>query len=62
MPDSEQLFANDHMSGETVVFNLKDPLKPRVPARFRDLAVYRASWDATGSNQFRSFMLWSSSI
>jgi|HubBroStandDraft_5_1064220.scaffolds.fasta_scaffold07113_4 hypothetical protein len=37
MPDSSQLFANDHMSGDTVVFDLSDPLKPRVRTRFHDL-------------------------
>lgn len=37
MPDSAQLFANDHMSGDTVVFDLSDPLKPHVRARFHDL-------------------------
>jgi hypothetical protein len=40
MPDSAQLFANDHMSGDTVVFDLSDPLKPRVRARFHDLAGF----------------------
>lgn len=40
MPDSAQLFANDHMSGDTVVLDLSDPLKPRVRARFHDLAGF----------------------
>ena len=40
MPDSAQLFANDHMAGETVVFDLRDPAKPRVRARFHDLAGF----------------------
>jgi hypothetical protein len=40
MPDSAQLFANDHMSGETVVFDLKDPLLPRIRARFHNLAGF----------------------
>jgi len=40
MPDSAQLFANDHMSGETVVFDLKNPLAPRVRAHFHDLAGF----------------------
>jgi hypothetical protein len=40
MPDSAQLFANDHMSGDTVVFDLSDPLKPRIRARFHDLAGF----------------------
>lgn len=40
MPESAQLFANDHMAGETVVLDLSDPLKPRVRARFHDLAGF----------------------
>lgn len=40
MPESGHLFANDHKSGETVVFDLTDPLKPRVRARFQDLAGF----------------------
>ena len=40
MPDDNQLFANDHMSGDTVVFDLSAPLKPRVRARFHDLAGF----------------------
>lgn len=40
MPDSAQLFANDHMAGETVVLDLSDPLKPHVRARFHDLAGF----------------------
>jgi hypothetical protein len=40
MPDSAQLFANDHMSGDTVVFDLSDPLKPHVRSRFHDLAGF----------------------
>lgn len=40
MPDSAQLFANDHMSGDTVVWDLKNPLRPRVRARFHDLAGF----------------------
>lgn len=40
MPESAQLFANDHMAGETVVLDLSDPLEPRVRARFHDLAGF----------------------
>jgi len=40
MPDSGQLFANDHRSGDTVIFDLTQPLKPRVRARFHDLAGF----------------------
>jgi hypothetical protein len=40
MPDSGQLFANDHRSGDTVIFDLTDPLKPHVRARFHDLAGF----------------------
>lgn len=40
MPDSGQLFANDHRSGDTVIFDLTEPLKPHVRARFHDLAGF----------------------
>jgi hypothetical protein len=40
MPESGHLFANDHQSGDTVVFDLTDPLKPHVRARFQDLAGF----------------------
>lgn len=40
MPDSGHLFANDHRSGETVIFDLTDPLHPHVRARFHDLAGF----------------------
>jgi hypothetical protein len=40
MPESGHLFANDHQSGDTVVFDLTDPLKPHVRARFTDLAGF----------------------
>jgi len=40
MPDSAQLFANDHMAGDTVVFDLSDPLKPHVRTRFHALAGF----------------------
>ncbi|MCL6682747.1 selenium-binding family protein [Sphingomonas alba] len=40
MPASGMLFANDHDSNQTVVFDLRDPLKPSVAARFSSLAGY----------------------
>src|SRR5215469_18307211 len=40
MPDSGHLFANDHRSGDTVIIDLTEPLKPRVRARFHDLAGF----------------------
>jgi hypothetical protein len=40
MPDSGHLFANDHQAGDTVVFDLTEPLKPRVRARFHDLSGF----------------------
>jgi hypothetical protein len=40
MPDSGQLFANDHMAGETAIFDLRDPLKPTVRTKFAGLAGY----------------------
>ena len=40
MPDDAQLFANDHMSGDTVVIDLKNPLVPRIRTRFHNLAGF----------------------
>jgi hypothetical protein len=40
MPESGMLFANDHKAGRTFVFDLKDPLTPKVSASFEDLAGY----------------------
>jgi len=40
MPDSGHLFANDHQSGDTVIFDLTEPLKPHVRARFHDLSGF----------------------
>lgn len=40
MPEGGQLFANDHRSGDTVIFDLTDPLKPHVRAKFHDLAGF----------------------
>ncbi|QUD86590.1 hypothetical protein [Phenylobacterium montanum] len=37
MPDGGLLFANDHISGQTVVMDLRDPLHPGVHASFKDL-------------------------
>jgi hypothetical protein len=40
MPASAMLFANDHDSNQSVVFDLRDPLKPKVAARFASLGGY----------------------
>ena len=40
MPTSGMLFANDHDAGKTVVFDLRDPLKPKVAAEFGDLGGF----------------------
>ena len=40
MPESGHLFANDHQSGDTVVFDLTDALQPHVRTRFQDLAGF----------------------
>lgn len=40
MPASGMLFANDHDPNESVIFNLKNPLKPTVAARFRSLGGF----------------------
>ena len=40
MPAGGMLFANDHNANGTVIFDLRDPLKPRVAAAFESLAGY----------------------
>ncbi len=40
MPASGMLFANDHDPNQSVVFDLRDPLKPRVAARFQSVGGY----------------------
>ncbi len=40
MPASGMLFANDHDPNESVVFDLRDPLKPKVAARFQSLGGF----------------------
>ncbi|QNM83073.1 hypothetical protein H8M03_01540 [Sphingomonas sabuli] len=40
MPASKMLFANDHNPNESVVFDLRDPLRPRVAARFQSMGGY----------------------
>ena len=37
MPASGMLFANDHHANRTMIFDLRDPLKPRVAASFEGL-------------------------
>jgi len=40
MPAGGMLFANDHMAGRTFIFDLLDPLHPKVAASFGDMAGY----------------------
>jgi len=40
MPASGMLFANDHDVGRTFIFDVRNPLQPRVAASFTDLAGY----------------------
>ena len=40
MPDSGMLFANDHYSGRTFIFDVRDPMHPKVAASFTDMAGY----------------------
>jgi hypothetical protein len=40
MPVGGLLFANDHLAGRTFVFDVKDPLHPRVSTSFTDMAGY----------------------
>lgn len=40
MPASGMLFANDHNANRTIIFDLKNPLKPKVATSFKDMAGY----------------------
>ena len=40
MPASGMLFANDHDAGRTFIFDLRDPLHPKLVTSFTDLAGY----------------------
>ena len=40
MPASGMLFANDHLAGRTFIFDVRDPLRPRIVTSFTDMAGY----------------------
>ena len=40
MPASGMLFANDHGAGRTFVFDVRDPLRPKVATSFTDMGGY----------------------
>ena len=40
MPSSGMLFANDHGAGRTFIFDLRDPLHPKLAHSFTDMAGY----------------------
>ena len=40
MPASGMLFANDHDAGRTFIFDLRDPVHPKMAASFTDMAGY----------------------
>ena len=40
MPASGMLFANDHEAGRTFIFDVRDPLHPKIAASFTDMAGY----------------------
>ena len=40
MPASGMLFANDHEAGRTFIFDVRDPLHPKVATSFTDMAGY----------------------
>ncbi|HYC33701.1 MAG TPA: hypothetical protein VEB59_15535, partial [Gemmatimonadales bacterium] len=41
MPADRRLFANGFATGETFIFDLADPLRPRLAGRFGDIEGYR---------------------
>src|SRR5262249_838874 len=40
MPASGMLFANDHDAGRTFIFDVRNPLQPKIRASFSDMAGY----------------------
>jgi hypothetical protein len=40
MPGSGMLFANDHFAGRTFIFDLREPLRPKVATSFTDMDGY----------------------
>ncbi len=40
MPASGMLFANDHFAGRTFIFDVREPLHPKIAASFTDMAGY----------------------
>jgi hypothetical protein len=40
MPASGMLFANDHDAGRTFIFDLRDPLHPKIVTSFTEMAGY----------------------
>ncbi len=40
MPASGMLFANDHFAGRTFIFDVREPLQPKVAASFTDMGGY----------------------
>jgi 56kDa selenium binding protein (SBP56) len=40
MPASGMLFANDHEAGRTFIFDLRDPLHPKIESSFTEMAGY----------------------
>ena len=40
MPASGMLFANDHSAGRTFIFDVRDPLHPKIATSFTDMAGY----------------------
>jgi hypothetical protein len=40
MPASGMLFANDHYAGRTFIFDVRDPLHPKIETSFTDMAGY----------------------
>lgn len=40
MPESAMLFANDHDAGRTFIFDVREPLQPKIVTSFTDMAGY----------------------
>jgi len=51
MPPSGMLFANDHDAGRTFIFDVRDPLHPKIVTSFTDMGSLRFSTSTTAAQQ-----------
>jgi hypothetical protein len=51
MPQSGMLFANDHDAGRTFIFDVRDPLQPKIAASFTDRGGYMHPHSSTPTHR-----------